>query len=98
MIREGAMWDRLVATNGRPKRRSRLLSRQAAAAFLGTGPETLSLWEERFGYPVPAGSVGGEPLYDEDTLMSLRYALNTELSIASAIGEARRRSLRTQTT
>jgi hypothetical protein len=74
-----------------------MLCRQAAAAFLGTSPATLSLWEERFGYPVPAGSVRGEPLYDEDTLLSLRYALNTELSIASAIDEARRRSCRTRT-
>jgi hypothetical protein len=75
-----------------------MLSRQAAAAFLGTSPDTLSLWEERFGYPTPAGSVRGEPLYDEDTLRGLRYALNTELSIASAIDEARRRSWRMERT
>jgi hypothetical protein len=75
-----------------------MLSRHAAAAFLGTGPDTLGLWEDRFGYPAPAGFVGGEPLYDEETLLSLRYALNTELSIASAIDEARRRSSRSYTT
>jgi hypothetical protein len=74
-----------------------MLSSQAAAAFLGTRPDTLVLWEERFGYPAPAGFVGSEPLYDEETLRSLRYTLNTGLSIAAAIDEARRRSYRTNT-
>jgi hypothetical protein len=92
------MRDPVVARDGevkrRRRRRSRMLSRQAAGALLGTSPETLTLWEERFGYPTPAGFVGGEPLYDEEMLIALRDALGEELSIASAIDEARRRTWR----
>jgi MerR family transcriptional regulator, light-induced transcriptional regulator len=85
------MRDPLAAVGRRLDGRRRMLSAQAAAAVLGTSPGTLSLWEERFGYPVPAGWVGGQPLYPEEAVIALREALNEELSIASAIEEARRR-------
>lgn len=63
----------------------------AAAALLGTSPSTLSLWETRFGYPVALCSIDGEALYAEDTMVALRDALGSELSISSAITAARRR-------
>jgi hypothetical protein len=50
----------------------------------------LSLWEERFGYPVPTRSDDGEARYSEDAMVALRDALDRELSISSAITEARR--------
>ena len=62
----------------------------AAAALLGTSPTTLSLWEERFGYPVPVSSGDGQRLYPDEMMIALRDALDSELSIASAITQARR--------
>jgi DNA-binding transcriptional MerR regulator len=51
---------------------------------------TLSLWEERFGYPVPDRSTDGQRRYSEEMMVALRDALCRGLSIASAITEARR--------
>jgi DNA-binding transcriptional MerR regulator len=62
----------------------------AAAALLGTTPVVLSLWEERFGYPVPVSRNDGQRLYPKDMMVELRDALSRGLSIASAITEARR--------
>ena len=62
----------------------------AAAALLGTSPTILSLWEERFGYPVPVRSGDGQRLYPDEMMIALRDALDRELSIASAITQARR--------
>ncbi len=63
----------------------------AAAALLGTNPLTLSLWEERFGYPVPERGADGQRLYADDAMLALRDALRHELSIPAAIRRARRR-------
>ena len=65
------------------------MTAEAAAALLGTSTTILSLWERRFGFPGPERSLGGQPLYP-DVMMALRDALSRELSIASAITEARR--------
>ena len=51
----------------------------AAAALLGTSPTILSLWEERFGYPVPVRSGDGQRLYPDEMMMALREALDREL-------------------
>jgi DNA-binding transcriptional MerR regulator len=66
------------------------MTAEAAAALLGTSPTTLSLWEERFGYPMPVCSGDGQRLYPDEMMIALRDALTRELSIASAITTARR--------
>ncbi len=66
------------------------MTADAAAALLGTSPTILTLWEKRFGYPVPVWSGDGQRLYPEEMMIVLRDALSRELSIASAITEARR--------
>jgi DNA-binding transcriptional MerR regulator len=64
---------------------------EAAAALLGTSPTILSLWEERFGYPVPERGSDGQRLYADDAMLALRDALSREWSIPAAIIRARRR-------
>jgi DNA-binding transcriptional MerR regulator len=64
---------------------------ESAAALLGTSPLILSLWEERFGYPVPERGTDGQRLYADEAMLALRDALSHELSIAAAIRRARRR-------
>ena len=71
------------------------MTAEAAAALLGTSPATLSLWQERFGYPVPVRCEDGRCLYQDDAMFALRDALSRELSITSAIAKARRRVLST---
>lgn len=66
------------------------MTAQAAAQLLGTSPTTLSLWERRFGYPVAVRSADGQWLYADEAMIALRDALSRELSVASAITEARR--------
>jgi hypothetical protein len=64
---------------------------EAAAALLGTSPTILSLWEERFGYPVPYHSADWRQLYADEAMLALRDALSREWSIPAAISRARRR-------
>jgi DNA-binding transcriptional MerR regulator len=66
------------------------MTADAAAALLGTNARILSLWEERFGYPVPERLADGQWLYPDETMIALRDALGRASSIASAITEARR--------
>lgn len=66
------------------------MTAEAAAAMLGTSTTILSLWEERFGFPVRDGLLDGQPVYPDEMMMALRDALSRELSIASAITRARR--------
>lgn len=70
----------------------------AAAALLGTSPTILDLWQERFGYPVPVCSGDGQRLYPDEMMHALRDALSRELSISSAITEARRVQLQSDRT
>jgi hypothetical protein len=65
--------------------------------LLGTSTTILSLWEERFGYPVPERCANGQRLYADDAVIALQDALGRELSISSAITEARRAQLRPRT-
>lgn len=66
------------------------MTAQAAAELIGTSPTILSMWERRFGYPVPIRSTDGEWVYPDDMMMALRDALGRELSITKAITKARR--------
>jgi DNA-binding transcriptional MerR regulator len=63
---------------------------EAAAALLGTSTAILGVWEERFGFPVPVRSGDGQRLYSDEVMIALRIALGRQLSVASAISEARR--------
>ena len=67
------------------------MTADAAAALLGTSPMILSLWEERFGYPVLERSADGQRLYADEAMLALHDALSRELSITAAISQARRR-------
>lgn len=69
------------------------MTADAAAELLGTSPDTLNVWQERFGYPVPVRSRDGQALYPDEMMIALRDALSRELSIPSAITEARRAQL-----
>jgi hypothetical protein len=89
-IAGGTMTEALLATGGGHGRSEGEVTAEAAAALLGTSPLILSLWEERFGYPVPARFANGQRVYPRKMMIALRDALSSELSIASAITEARR--------
>jgi hypothetical protein len=84
------MTKAMVATGTEMQGRRATVTPEAAAELLRTSPMTLGLWEERFGYPVPVRSAVGEPMYCENMMVALRDALRRELSISSAISEARR--------
>ena len=65
------------------------MTAESAAALLGTSPAILTLWEKRFGYPVPEHTNDGQRLYADDAMMALRDELSRELSISAAISRAR---------
>jgi DNA-binding transcriptional MerR regulator len=62
---------------------------EAAAALLGTSTTMLGVWEERFGFPVPVRSDDGQRTYPDEMMIALHLALSRQLSVASAITEAR---------
>jgi MerR family transcriptional regulator, light-induced transcriptional regulator len=66
------------------------MTAEAAAALLGTSTAILSVWEERFGFPVPVRSDDGQRVYPDEAMIALRLALARTFSVASAITEARR--------
>lgn len=66
------------------------MTADAAAALLGTSPSILTLWEERFGYPVADRTNDGERRYAEATMLALSEALRHQSSISAAISHARR--------
>jgi MerR family transcriptional regulator, light-induced transcriptional regulator len=63
----------------------------AAAELLGVSPSILRSWEERFGYPKPRRSEGGQRQYDLAQLESLRRALVETHNVYSAVKLARQR-------
>jgi hypothetical protein len=65
------------------------MTAEAAAALLGTSPTVLNLWEKRFGYPVSMRSTDGQSQYPDEVMLALHDALSRELSIPSAIRQAR---------
>ena len=66
------------------------MTAEAAAALLGTSTKILSVWEERFGFPVPVRSDDGQRLYPDEMMIALCISLGRTFSVASAITEARR--------
>jgi hypothetical protein len=61
-----------------------------AAATLGSSPNALRAWEARYGYPVSQLSAPGhERTYRRAEVLALAEAMQTGLSIASAIESAR---------
>jgi MerR HTH family regulatory protein len=65
-----------------------MVKRQAAAVLLGVGPDVLEEWGQRFGFPRPRLLEDGDTLYSRSDVMALRAALETGLSIPSAIRAA----------
>ena len=60
-----------------------------AATVLNVSAETLRLWEQRYGFPVPARTPDGCDEYDRDQMIGLRNALQDSRSITHAVAEAR---------
>jgi DNA-binding transcriptional MerR regulator len=67
----------------------RYLKTTEAAAMLDIGPSTLRAWERRFGFPQPERSPGGHRCYPHGEVAALRAALETGVSISSAVARAR---------
>jgi MerR family transcriptional regulator, light-induced transcriptional regulator len=65
----------------------------AAAELLEVSPGILRSWEERFGYPKPRRSAGGQRRYELAEVEGLRRALLETHSVATAIERARRRGI-----
>jgi DNA-binding transcriptional MerR regulator len=63
-----------------------------AARLLGVTPETLHAWEELYGFPRSSPAPEGGRRYSGADVHALLSALSSELSIASAIAAAQRRS------
>jgi hypothetical protein len=59
-----------------------------AAAVLSVSPNTLRVWERRFGYPRPRRSAGHQRLYLRSEIEGLREALEDGLCISSAVSAA----------
>jgi MerR HTH family regulatory protein/Protein of unknown function (DUF1059) len=60
-----------------------------AAAVLGVSPETLRVWEQRYGYPHSAPDAAGERRYAFGEVIALRDSLQAGLSVIAAIDRAR---------
>jgi DNA-binding transcriptional MerR regulator len=60
-----------------------------AAALLRVSPDTLRVWEQRFGYPHSVCGSTGQRRYDRGDVIALRDSLEAGLSIVSAIHKAR---------
>jgi hypothetical protein len=84
------MAEPLVAIEGGLARPSGTVSAEIAAALLGTTPDTLRMWEERFGYPALVSGPNGQRRYSYVTVVALREALDSHASLASAIAVASR--------
>jgi DNA-binding transcriptional MerR regulator len=67
----------------------RTLTTQDAARQLNVSTSALRSWESRYGYPTPARTAGGHRHYAYGEILALRDALESGLSISSAVGRAR---------
>lgn len=60
-----------------------------AATALNVSATTLRAWEVRYGFPVPARTIGRHRIYERDEILALRRALDEGLSVASAVEKVR---------
>jgi DNA-binding transcriptional MerR regulator len=60
-----------------------------AAEVLSVSPTTLRAWEVRYGFPVPARTIGRHRVYERGDVLALRRALDEGLSVSSAIEKVR---------
>jgi DNA-binding transcriptional MerR regulator len=60
-----------------------------AAEMLCVSPSTLRTWEARHGFPKPSRTLGRHRIYDRTEILALRSALESGLSVASAIEKVR---------
>lgn len=67
----------------------RYLKTTEAATLLDVAPNTLRVWERRFGFPAPQRSPGGHRFYTHGEVVALRDALRGGLSISAAVMRAR---------
>jgi MerR family transcriptional regulator, light-induced transcriptional regulator len=67
----------------------RYLKTTEAATLLDVAPNTLRVWERRFGFPTPRRSPGGHRFYMHGEVAALRDALRGGLSISAAVLRAR---------
>lgn len=67
----------------------RTLKTREAAALLSVSPNTLRAWERRFNYPRPQRTKGHHRVYVHAEVAALRDALQSGLSISSAVSRAR---------
>lgn len=67
----------------------RYLKTTEAATLLDVAPNTLRVWERKFGFPSPQRSPGGHRFYTHGELAALREALQEGLSISAAVRRAR---------
>lgn len=67
----------------------RTLKTREAAALLSVSPNTLRAWERRFNYPRPQRTKGQHRVYVHAEVVALRDALQSGLSISSAVSRAR---------
>jgi hypothetical protein len=67
----------------------RYLKTTEAATLLDVAPNTLRVWERRFGFPIPVRSPGGHRFYTHGEVAALRAALQEGLSISAAVCRAR---------
>jgi DNA-binding transcriptional MerR regulator len=67
----------------------RYLKTTEAATLLDVAPNTLRVWERRFGFPAPQRSPGGHRFYTHAEVAALREGLLEGLSISAAVMRAR---------
>jgi DNA-binding transcriptional MerR regulator len=65
------------------------LKTSEAATMLNVCPNTLRVWERRFGFPEPQRSPGKHRVYAHGEIVALRDALEDGLTISSAVSVAR---------
>lgn len=60
-----------------------------AAAALNVSATALRAWEVRYGFPVPARTLGRHRIYERGEILALRRALDEGLSVSSAVEKVR---------
>jgi hypothetical protein len=66
-----------------------ILTPKEAAVMLGVEPDTIAVWELRFGYPERRSVSPDQWGYASEDLIALRVGLDTTFSVAAAVARAR---------